>query len=134
MYSVAMTTTAVRNLSLSALLVGALGAGVVAAPAASAYPPGTGLSLASSTLTPRQGAYFYLTASHVKPGCYVTFSSSSRYFHGGRTKANSSGNAVRRVSFDKYGTFTVRATTTSGSCGGESDSIVITVSKSRRHR
>lgn len=129
MYSLPMTTAAVRNLSLSALLVGALGAGVVAAPAASAYPPGTGLSLASSTLTPRQGVYFYLTASHVKPGCYVTFSSSSRYFHGGRKKAGSNGVATVRAAFGKYGTYTVRATTTAGACGGESDSIVITVRK-----
>lgn len=129
-----MTSFSLRNVTMTAVLVGSLGAAVVAAPAASAYPPGTGLSLGASTLTPKQGAYVTLTASHAKPGCYVTFSSSSRYFHGGRTKANGSGVAVRRVSFDKYGTFTVRATTTSGSCGGESDSVVITVTKSRRHR
>jgi len=121
-------------MSVSALLIGSLGATVVVAPASSAYPPGTAMTLASSTITPKQGAYVTLTASQAKPGCYVTFSSSSRYFKGGRKKANSAGVAALRTSFEKYGTFVVRATTTSGKCGGESATLTFYVSKAPRHR
>lgn len=134
LYSAGMTTTTIRTLSLSALVVGALGAGLIAAPVANAYPPGTFLDVAASPSTVKQGHYFYLVATDAKPGCYVTFTSTSRYFHGGKKKADSNGRAVIRASFDKAGSFTVRAATTSGRCGGESDTTPVTVTKSGRHR
>ncbi|MSW42896.1 MAG: hypothetical protein F2842_11860 [Actinobacteria bacterium] len=129
-----MTTITIRTLSLSALVVGALGAGLIAAPVANAYPPGTFLDVAASPSTVKQDTYFTLYATHAKPGCYVTFTANTRYFHGGRKKADRNGNASIRAEFEKYGSFTVRATTTSGSCGGESDTTPVTVTKAPRHR
>ena len=72
--------------------------------------------------------------------CINTYTAITFFFcktkiaHGGKKKADSNGRAVIRASFDKAGSFTVRAATTSGSCGGESDTTPVTVTKSGRHR
>ena len=116
-----------RRLSTAVLAAGlVIGAVVVGAPAANAYPPGTAMTLAASPLTTSTNTYVALTASNVKPGCRVTFSaygSSSKY-----ANANGSGVATVNFKFSKSGTITVRATTSDDlGCGRESATVNVTV-------
>jgi len=116
-----------RRLSTAVLAAGlVIGAVVVGAPAANAYPPGTAMALTSSPLTTPTNTYVALTASHVKPGCRVTFSaygSSSKY-----ATANGSGEASVNFKFSKSGTVKARATTSDdGGCGHESATVNVTV-------
>jgi len=115
----------IRRLSTAVLAAGLLvGTVVVGAPSASAYPPGTAMTLTANKLTTPVNAYVTLTASRVKPGCRVTFSSygsSSSY-----ATANSGGVASVNFRFAKAGTASVRATT-SDACGHESATVNITV-------
>ena len=115
-----------RIVSLVAASGLALGVALVSAPVSNAYPPGTGMSLAASSPTVQVNTYVTLTASHVKPGCTVTFSA---YGSSSKTaRANNSAEAAVRFKFSRTGSITVKATTSrSYGCGGESATVHVTV-------
>ena len=125
-----MTSTSRRTLAVSIVAAGALGAAVLGAAPAMAYPPG-GLNLGASSLTVDENVTVTLTATGATKGCVVYFSSRRGVqLRAKAVKANAGGTAVTSARMREAGSYTVNASTKSGKCGGQSASVTITVNDS----
>lgn len=125
-----MTTSSRRTLAVSIVAAGALGAAVLGAAPAMAYPPG-GLNLGASSLTVDERAYVTLTATGATKGCAVYFSAPRGVkLRAKSVKANAAGTAVTKARMYEEGSYTINASTKAGKCGGQLASVTITVNDS----